>query len=462
MATKQAALFAFVGCLVLGLFALGEASAASFCNGQNPHYLATADVPEGFCAVTWASGLRRPRAIRFASNGDAIVIESDESRIQVLWDGNKDGFSSLSERAPLVTHQGLNHGLVIDEKNGYIYASTSREVWRWHYSPGQRSNLGTAAKVIYGIPCCGHLTRTLEMDDEGNLYVSVGSLKNVDMDDKSAMIRRFINPAAYTTSHQWDDGEIWARGMRNEVGIRFDYSNPRRLWGVENGVDNVQRVDMGDVHNDNPSEEVNIFDKPGAFYGYPYCWSEYNLKGSRLGPNVRPGHTRGTQWLHPTFIRDTRFSDAWCDNPANVVKPAYNLQAHTAPMDIVFYNGTGFPASWRGDAFISLHGSWNRPSPVGYNVVRLVMNKTTGLPEEELPFFSPKEGGSSKNKRHDGHESDEGEDPYPPVPGSWDIRPVSLDFGPCGASNECLFLTSDKNGLIVAVAYNGVAGEAKR
>lgn len=98
---------------------------------------------------------------------------------------------------------------------------------------------------------------------------------------------------------------------------------------------------MGDVHNDNPSEEVNIFDKPGAFYGYPYCWwvtqlpmrarsrvglrvswltriscfprSEYNLKGSRLGPNVRPGHTRGTQWLHPTFIRDTRFR--WVPEP---------------------------------------------------------------------------------------------------------------------------------------------------
>jgi hypothetical protein len=92
---------------------------------------------------------------------------------------------------------------------------------------------------------------------------------------------------------------------------------------------------MGDVHNDNPSEEVNIFDKPGAFYGYPYCWwvsrnfplravvwtwrvswlthiscfprSEYNLKGSRLGSTVRPGHTRGTQWLHPTFLRDPRF-----------------------------------------------------------------------------------------------------------------------------------------------------------
>ena len=49
--------------------------------------------------------------------------------------------------------------------------NSSRDVWRWHYSPGQRSNLGTGVKVIYGIPCCGHLTRTLEMDDEGNLYV---------------------------------------------------------------------------------------------------------------------------------------------------------------------------------------------------------------------------------------------------------------------------------------------------
>jgi hypothetical protein len=37
------------------------------------------------------------------------------------------------------------------------------------------------------------------------------------MDDKSAMIRRFINPAAYTTSHQWNDGEIWARGAYNGV-----------------------------------------------------------------------------------------------------------------------------------------------------------------------------------------------------------------------------------------------------
>jgi glucose/arabinose dehydrogenase len=67
-------------------------------------------------------------------------------------------------------------------------------------------------------------------------------LKNVDQDDKSAMIRRFIRPAEFTESQRWESGEIWARGMRNEVGIRFDHANPPRLWGVENGVDNIQRV----------------------------------------------------------------------------------------------------------------------------------------------------------------------------------------------------------------------------
>jgi glucose/arabinose dehydrogenase len=445
-------LIVFTWCLVLGIWALlGEAQAAGFCADAQRPYVANAVMPEGFCAVTWASGLRRPRAIRFASNGDALVLESTGGTIRVLWDDNKDGVSSDSERALLTTMAALNHGLVIDEKNGFIYASTPREVWRWHYRVGQRTPLGTSTRVIYGIPCCGHLTRTLEMDEEGNLYVSVGSLKNVDRDDTSAMIRRFVNPAAYVTAQSWQEGEIWARGMRNEVGIRFDYHNPRRLWGVENGVDNIQRTDLGDVHDDNPAEEVNLFDKPGAFYGYPYCWSEYNLQGSRLSPGARPGHTRGTQWLHPSFIRDDRFSDAWCDDPANVVKPAYSLQAHTAPLDIVFYNGTSFPSAWRGDAFIALHGSWNRPQPVGYNVVRLVMNQTTGMPDHELPFFSPQ----TPTKRHDGHESDEGEDPYPAVPGWWNTRPVSLDFGPCGASNECLFIVSDKTGVIIAVAYGG-------
>lgn len=34
------------------------------------------------------------------------------------------------------------------------------------------------------------------------------------------------------------------------------------------------------------------------------------------------------------------------------------------------------------------------------------------------------------------------EDPYPPVPPRWEVRPVSLDFGPCGASYACMILAA--------------------
>lgn len=48
---------------------------------------------------------------------------------------------------------------------------------------------------------------------------------------------------------------MYAIGLRNEVGIRFDKDG--RLWGVENGMDNLFRADLGgDIHQNNPGEEL--------------------------------------------------------------------------------------------------------------------------------------------------------------------------------------------------------------
>jgi glucose/arabinose dehydrogenase len=46
-------------------------------------------------------------------------------------------------------------------------------------------------------------------------------------------------------------------------------------------------------------------------------------------------------------------------------------QAHEAPIGMVFYDGTAFPAEYSGNAFVALHGSWNRFPPTGYKVVRI-------------------------------------------------------------------------------------------
>jgi hypothetical protein len=52
------------------------------------------------------------------------------------------------------------------------------------------------------------------------------------------------------------------------------------------------------MHNNNPAEELNYFGNPsaaqkGRFYGYPYCWSEYQLT---------EGLGAGAQWAQPDFM----------------------------------------------------------------------------------------------------------------------------------------------------------------
>ena len=48
-----------------------------------------------------------------------------------------------------------------------------------------------------------------------------------------------------------------------------------------------------------------------------------------------------------------------------------------------------FPSEYRGDAFVTLHGSWNRAKRTGYKVVRLLMKdgKPTGAYEDFLVGF---------------------------------------------------------------------------
>ena len=40
-------------------------------------------------------------------------------------------------------------------------------------------------------------------------------------------------------------------------------------------------------------------------------------------------------------------------------------------MQMAFYSGSQFPAAYREDLFVAMHGSWNRRTPSGYEVVRV-------------------------------------------------------------------------------------------
>eukprot|EP01118_Nematostelium_gracile_P019450 TRINITY_DN9017_c0_g1_i1.p1 TRINITY_DN9017_c0_g1~~TRINITY_DN9017_c0_g1_i1.p1 ORF type:complete len:241 (-),score=37.94 TRINITY_DN9017_c0_g1_i1:46-735(-) len=226
--------------------------------------------------------------------------------------------------------------------------------------------------------------------------------------------------------------------MRNEA-IRFDRDGV--LWGVENGCDNLEK-DGVDIHNDNPSEELNRFGNSstpnGKFYGYPYCWSEYKLEG---------GGGAGTQWVHPDFENDGKHSNAWCQDPSNVVRPALAMPAHVAPLDIYFYYGNKLPKVHVGDAFVSWHGSWNRSPPQGYKVVHVYFEEGQPKLWEPFLFF----GGDGFVEGLTDHDTGKG----------WPIRPVGITSTNCtvGTKGECVYVTSDGSNMIVGVAWVTPGGE---
>jgi glucose/arabinose dehydrogenase len=65
------------------------------------------------------------------------------------------------------------------------------------------------------------------------------------------------------------------------------------------------------------------------------------------------------------------------------------MEAHSAPMQIAFYEGDQFPADYKGSAFVTMHGSWNRGQRSGYKVVRLLFEngKPTGVYEDFMTGF---------------------------------------------------------------------------
>ena len=387
------------------------------CLGPSDAALLDVSLPPGYCAWQWAADLPSARGITVDDDGNVLVVARGDSAVVALWDDDEDGISGPSERLTIATASGLNHGIVLH--GGYLYASSQTTVYRWAYSP--RQDLGASATVVTGLPSGGHSTRTLLFDAQDYLYVTIGSGGNVDGDSSRARMIRYPLADLEAGSVTFAQGEVFSDGMRNEVGIALDLGG--RIWGVENGVDNLARNDLGgDIHNDNPGEELNLLDAPGAFYGYPYCFSEYLLPPQyAMGP--------GTQWAHPDFMNDGTHTDAWCRDLGNVVPPALSMQSHAAPLGILFYAGGSFPNDTVGDAFVTFHGSWNHTPAVGRSLMRVPFGND-GMPSgDPTPIFEYS-GGDVNNFSH---------------------RPVAV-----AASVEgMLYVTSDSSSQVIAVGHDG-------
>jgi glucose/arabinose dehydrogenase len=237
-----------------------------------------------------------------------------------------------------------------------VYVAQTDKVVRFPYSPGDLKAAGTPETILAGLPQGGHTTRDIAFSPDGRrLYVAVGSATNAA--ERSFGLAPPEGIAAYEAAHgrgaawtyeegragvivadpQGHGAHLYATGIRNCAGLTVQPANGV-VWCATN-----ERDGLGD---NLPPDYATRVDE-GAFYGWPWFY---------IGDHPDPRHVG----QRPDLAGDIRVPDVL-------------FQAHSAPLGIAFYDGDQFPAAYRGDAFVTLHGSWNRSRRTGYKVVRLPM-----------------------------------------------------------------------------------------
>ena len=295
--------------------------------------------PSGFKVELFASGLKGPRVIRRAPNGDLFVAESVAGRISLLRGIAASGKPERTE----VFADGLNlpYGLAFyppgpDPK--WLYVGSADAVVRFAYQSGQLRANGAPQRIADLPAGGGHWTRDLQFSRDGStLFVAVGSASNVDDPDATpaeaqrADILAFDPDGSHRRVHAW--------GLRNPSGIAINPADGQ-LWCVVN-----ERDGLGDDLV--PDYITHV--QPGGFYGWPWWY---------LGSHQDPRH----QGKHPEL-------------GSVAVVPDVLLQPHNAPLQLTFYQGQQFPAEYRGDVFATAHGSWNRSIRTGYEVVQVPIDQ---------------------------------------------------------------------------------------
>jgi glucose/arabinose dehydrogenase len=335
--------------------------------------------PPGFLVTIVSKHVPGARFMAVAPNGDLVVAQTAAGNIAVIHQGTPP------DAAPERFDEDLTlpHGMVFVKDK--LYIATWSGVLRYDYPKPHPT-------VLFKDMPTGavHNHRALAIADDGTIYVSSGSNCNVceEGDDRFATILRY--------SPGDTRGTIYARGLRNASGLAFDPSG--RLWAVVNQRDNIGPTQA--VTDNLPPDELDLIVK-GANYGWPQCYPD-------------PGARR--RLPNPEYLR----ADCSSTRPAT-----FDIPPHSAPLGLVFYEGRAFPKAYQGDAFIALHGSWNRSTPAGDKVVDVSFSggKPVAMHDFVTGWIAPDE--------------------------TYRNRPVGLAVGADGA----LYISDDLLGYIYRVTY---------
>ena len=289
-----------------------------------------ADVPPGFSLIKFAD-LYRPTSFAFDKRG-RMYVTSQDGNVYVLRDEDQDG--RADSRSTFASGYYFPVGVAVHDATGEVFVSYQGAITVLTDTNGdERSD----EERIFAsdLPTGKHQNDNLKFGPDGKLYIGIGSTCDAcqDSDPRSASILRF--------DVETGESEILATGMRNPYDLAFE-PGTGELFATENGRD--------DLGMDAPFEELNHIVE-GGVYGYPGCWNEQDAPG--------------------------------CEGTIPAV--AF-FEPHSSADGLDFYDGRTFPSEYRGNAFVSIFGSWLKPN-VQTGVQRVVLSKNGNRYQGHTSWF---------------------------------------------------------------------------
>lgn len=289
-------------------------------------------LPKGFSISVYASDVAGARSMALGDQGTLFVGSQRAGNVYAIQDTDSDG---TADKTTIVA-EGLNTPNGVAFKDGALYVAEISRILKYE---GIESTLDAPPEPVVLIDTLPteehHGWKYLDFGPDGKLYFGVGAPCDIcdavteKRDERFSSIQRMNADGTGL--------ETFAHGVRNTVGFTWHPTN-KEMYFTDNGRDM-----MGD---DVPQCELNRAAEPGLHFGYPFVHG-----GDVLDPEYGKGK-----------------------NPDDYVKPIQQMGAHVAPLGLKFYTGDQFPAEYKNNAFVALHGSWNRSIKVGYKVMRVKLD----------------------------------------------------------------------------------------
>jgi glucose/arabinose dehydrogenase len=410
---------------IISLLALKNDIRLKYKNYNAPAGNAGLTLPAGFNGNIIADNIGGARHITVTPQGEIYVklkgLEKGKGILLLHQNGDK---------AVIKTAFGNFGGTGIAIKNGYLYASSDEEVFRYKLNANNEViNPDKPERIVTGLlNRHEHEAKAITLDNAGHLYVNIGAYSNscqvkdrqkgspgqkgCPILDSAGGIWQF---SASKPDQHYGDGVRYATGLRNVVGLTWN-TQDNQLFVMQHGRDQLH--DLFPQYYDQkqsaelPAECMYAL-KKGDNGGWPYMYYD--------------------QIQHKKILMPEYGGDGKKEGGQNAINPVAAYPGHLAPDGLLFYTGNQFPAKYKNGAFIAFHGSWNRaPEPqAGFFVVFQPFKN--GRPAGKWEVFADGFAGSAADK----------------AKGNALHRPCGLAQGPDGS----IYVSDDSKGTIYKISY---------